>query len=153
MKSWGWFLPSVAVHCAYTCRGCNGFVPLPRLHAEQSLRRHQTLSSVYLRSPPPSPPPSPPFAQSAKPKPQAAAPRRPLSLSSGGGEGGGVEDDPFRPERASISPMVINALVPVLFKEVRVPDMRYDTRAPLRGRLSPPATLAGGRIEQHVKRI
>ncbi|CAN0051549.1 unnamed protein product [Scytosiphon promiscuus] len=28
-----------------------------------------------------------------------------------------TEDDPFRPERASVSPLIINALVPVLFKE------------------------------------
>lgn len=30
-----------------------------------------------------------------------------------------TEDDPFRPERASVSPLVINALLPMLFTEVR----------------------------------
>ena len=33
-------------------------------------------------------------------------------------EGDVIDPDPFRPERASISPVVINALVPVLFSEV-----------------------------------
>lgn len=115
MKAWGWLFPSVAVCCMYLCRGCNAFVHLASrlLAAEQSVRHHQRLYSAYFRPPPP-----PPIAQSAAPKQQAAASRRPLSLSASGGEGGGVEEDPFRPERASISPMVINALVPVLFKEV-----------------------------------
>lgn len=116
MKSWGCFLSSVAVHCMYLRRGCNAFVHLAsRLHTEQYLR-HQTFWPVHLRSPPP---PPPPLAQPARPKQQTAEPRWPLSLLFGGKEGAGVEDDPFRPERASISPMIINALVPVLFKEVR----------------------------------
>ena len=56
--------------------------------------------------------------------------RRPQLLSSSiggvgegnvavGGAGAAPEDDPFRPERASVSPMVINAIVSVLFKHVR----------------------------------
>ena len=80
------------------------------------VRHQRRLWSAYRR-PPPSPPP-PPVAQAAAPKQLAAAPRRPLLLLAGGGEDGVVEEDPFRPERASISPMVINALVPVVFKEV-----------------------------------
>ncbi len=59
--------------------------------------------------------------------------RRPSALlcSAGNARKGGVgvalgasgatpEDDPFRPARASVSPMVINAIVPALFKEVRL---------------------------------
>lgn len=43
-------------------------------------------------------------------------------LATAGSTAAGDGDDPFRPERASVSPMIINALVRVLFRHDVGPD-------------------------------
>lgn len=69
--------------------------------------------------------------QSCLPAVVRQLPKSLLSSSHGEGDVGEVSgavasamDDPFRPEKASLSPMVINALVPVLFQEVKTFSLR-----------------------------
>lgn len=119
----------------YLCQACTAFVVFPattRLPAWRSQRS-------VLR-------PCTPRAV-ATARPTTAAPHgwstrsigrrlRVLSSSIGGvgeenvavgGAGAAPEDDPFRPEKASVSPMVINAILSVMFKHVR----RYAPRHPI----------------------
>lgn len=109
----------------WLCQACTAFVSvpattrLPLWRAQPVLRPCAPRAAAVSKARPP--PPSP-HGLNTRPI------RRRSSLwsSSTGGVGEGnvaagaaPEDDPFRPERASVSPMVINAIVPVLFKHVR----------------------------------
>ena len=121
----------------YLCQACcTAFVSVPATarwppwRSQQPVLRSCTHRAAVATARPP--PPSP-HRLSARPM------RRPSPVGSssiGGADEGYVaagaapEDDPFRPERASVSPMVINAIVSVLFKHVR----RCAPRRPLLGR-------------------
>lgn len=111
------------------CQACTAFVFFP---ATTRLPLSHFQRSVVVRSCAPAAATARPL--SAAPRERTARPigwRRLLPSSSIGGvtegnvavraaaAGATPEDDPFRPERASVSPMVINAIVAVLFKHVR----------------------------------
>lgn len=118
------------------CQACTAFVFVPTTtrflpcRAQRpSLRSCAPLAVGAAR-----PPPAAPCGRTIR-----SIRRRPLLLSSSagnagegsvavsGGAAGAAPEDPFRPEKASFSPMTINAVVSVLFKHVR----RYTPRHPI----------------------
>lgn len=132
MHHWGWFLRGIIVHLSCLCHPCLSFVSVTtRLHrggVEPSAPQQKTSTSPSSHYAPPPPLPPPHATAAAQQLPRATARRRQLIFSSlVGGESkdrdiapavAPFEDTPFRPERASVSPIVINALVPLLFEEV-----------------------------------
>lgn len=111
------------------CQACTAFVVVPataRLplgRAKQSVLRPCAPTPATATARPPAAAPGGQTTRSiGRRKPLCSSPIGGIgkgNLAGGAAAGAAPEDDPFRPERASVSPMVINAIVSVLFKHVR----------------------------------